>query len=183
MSRIATRLALLAVLLFSAGVARAQLPDGTKGSPRALDEVELTRYIATLRELVKLGDELGTGLAPDPSGDASLATGMAYSEKMRTAIESRGFTPESFADVHWNTMMAYMAIELEGQQAELEKAREEQQAALEAMKEQLSPEQFEQLKKSMAGAQSVFDAYEQVPPGNVALVKKHRAEIAAIVGR
>lgn len=171
-------------MLLVAGLAGAQTPSMPEGTPRELTESEVTRYIAALRELVTLSDALDTQLGSDPSQAASLETGLSYNEEMRAAIESRGFTLESFQDTHWNTMTAYAAIETEKERAGIEKARKEQQAALAEMKARLPPEQYEQMAQAMnAGMQAMFTSYEQVPPANLALLKKHRQEIAAIVNR
>jgi hypothetical protein len=150
---------------------------------RVLSDAEMTRYIATLDELVKLSDDSHTALGPDPSQARVFATGLAANQQMQSAIESHGFTLESFVDVHWNTMMAYAALELEKREGEMTKARKEQEAALEQMRAQMPPEQFEQMKRSMAGMTAIFDTYRDVPPANLALVRKHRKQLDTILKR
>lgn len=173
-----TRIVLAASLLL-AGSAFAQGAAGSDPQLRVLSESELTRYIAAMRELTTLGDEVSAGLGSDPSESLSWAAGIAHEGKVKQAIESKGFTPDSFVDVHWNTMMAYVAAEMQGRKAEMEAARKQQQAALEAMKAQLSPEQVEQMMQGMTGMQAMFEAYEAVPPANISLVNKHQQELAA----
>ena len=173
------------MLVLACGVALAESRPQSQDRPplRALTDAEMTRYIAALDELVKLSDDSRGALGTDPNKAHAFATGLAANQKMQGVLASRGFTSESFVDVHWNTMMAYAALELEKHEGEMAKARKEQAAALEQMRAQMPPEQFEQMKRSMSGMTAIFDAYRDVPPANVALVKKHREQLEAILNR
>jgi hypothetical protein len=173
------------VFLLVCGVALAQSPAGPadRRPLRPLTDSEVTRYVAALAELVKLGDDTHGALGADPGKARAFATGLAANQRMQKAIESRGFTLETFVDVHWNTMMAYAALELTKHEGEMAKARKDQGAALEKMRAQMPPEQFEQMKRSMSGMTALFDAYRDVPPGNIALAKKHQAQLDAILKR
>ncbi len=182
LSRMSCRPALLgAVLLLVAGAAVAQPQDGPP--LRVLSDTEMTRYVASLGELVALGKEADGAVGSDPKQARALAAGFAQNLRMRQAIESRGFTAESFVDVHWNAMMAYAELEMEKHRGELEKARKEQEAAFESMRSQMPPEQFEKMMQGMKGMSTILDAYRNVPPANVALVKKHKPQLDAILNR
>ena len=178
-SRLLTPLALVAMVVASGALA--ETPVGSGGTPRVLSEKELTRYIGALGDVMTVSREAEASLSANPSDAQSLAQGIAHNEKLKAAIESHGFTAESFTDVHWNAMMAYAALEMKGKEAELAEARRQQAAALENMKDKLPPEQYQQMVRGMSALTQMFDAYENVPPENVALVEKHRPNLQAII--
>ena len=156
---------------------------GDRPAIQNLSEGEMTGYLKALRELVALGEGAETRLGANPSEAHQLAAGMQYSEEMKAAITSNGLTPESFGSVHHNAMMAYAALQMGERSAEMEAAQKQQAEAMEAMRAQMPPEQYEQIVKQMAGAQTLMQAYRDVPPSNVALVRKYRAEIESILDR
>jgi hypothetical protein len=169
----------------SAGAQQPVFGAGAEDLPpiRVISDGEMGRYVAALEEIVPLGMEAMLNLGADPTQLKAMAAGAITNQQMLSVIERKGFDPQSFTSVHWNAMMAYAALELEPRRAELEKARREQAAAMEAMKAQLSPAQFEQMKKSMAGATAMLDRFRDVPPANVALAMKYRAQLDSILER
>jgi hypothetical protein len=150
---------------------------------RPLSGGEMERYLKVLDQLVEFGldaqpmiESVGGG------GVAGQAAAAQYSSRMQSAIESGGFTLESFSEVHWNAMMAYSAAELEKQRPEIEQAQREQAAQLEAMKAQLPPEQYQQMVQAM-GAMANFGPFANVPPENLALIGRYRSQLEEIIAK
>jgi hypothetical protein len=177
-------LALLLAALTTAG-ASAQPAAGPANHPppKDLTDDEMTRYVAALDDMVALGVDAEKELGTSASDTRQAMVSLAYSEKAQQIIEAHAFTPESFATVHWNAMAAYASLEMQGHQAEMETARKQQAAAMESLRGQMSPEQHQQMMQSMAGAQTMMKAYQDVPPGNLALVRKHRKQLEMILKR
>lgn len=172
------RTLLTAALIGAAALAQGETP--STPAMRVVSEAEIVKYLKAVDKLQQLGigEELRTR-----SGQAPRTT---YPAAMVRAVENEGFGQESFTSVHWNVMLAYMAMEMEARQPEIDAARKKQAAQMQAMKGRMPPEQYEALMNGMSGMDRMDDMmrlYEDVPRENVALVKKHRAKIDAILKR
>ena len=150
--------------LVSAQPVLREMPD-----KRVVSESEMGRYLKSIEKLVALGAE--AQLEADPGQR------WVYSDPMVRAITDNGFDEVSFTQVHWNVMMGYMALEMEAHQPDIDRARQKQAVEMEKMREHMSPEQFEQMKKSLSGVLEMANLYSDVPPENIALVKRHKAEL------
>jgi len=149
---------------------------------RVLADSEMGPYLKTLEQLVELGlDAQPDVAAQGMRGATGSAALVGYTARMQSALASQNFTLESFSEVHWSAMMAYGALELEKHGVEMEQARAEQQAQLEAMRAQMSPEQFAMIEQTMAGGMAMMNPFGEVPPENLALIRKYRSQLDAIL--
>ena len=161
-------------------------PTPTKENPLAQNEMrdltanEVDRYIAALQELKKLGLDASAQMEGDPSALKQRAAAAKYGEEMQKVLGRHDFDTQSFNDVHWNVLMAYLASELEQSNAEMQKAQAEQQQLLAEMKKQLPPEQYEQAAKTMQQLMPALNAVTNVPDGNRTLVAARRTKLDAI---
>jgi hypothetical protein len=173
-------LAIAVLLVPLLASAQAQQPFGgfdPKDMPpkRVVSESEMNRYLKAIDRLVELGDESGF------KGDPSKAGELRYNDAMRSAVYANGFDEKSFTDVHWNVMMGYMAAEMQARQPEVDAAKKRQMAEMEKMRAHMSPQQYEQMMKGMSQMLGVTGMWDDAPPENVALVKKHKAELDRIL--
>jgi hypothetical protein len=173
----------LLVLVGLLGATAAAAQPGASHPMRSLSGDEMERYLKVLDELVVSGLEAPALIgSASRGGVAGQAAGIQYSERMQSTIASGGFTLASFSDVHWNAMTAYAAAEMEKHRAEFDRSRAQQESQLLAMKSQLSPEQYAQMVQAM-GAVGQMPFVGEIPPGNLALIKSHRAELDAIIAK
>lgn len=148
---------------------------------RALSGGEVERYLDVFDKLVDFGPEAQPMVeSAGQGGLGGQAAALQYTTRMQSVIESGGFTLESFSEVHWNAMMAYAAAELEKNRPEMEQARRDTEAQLQAMKGQLTPEQFQQMTQAM-GALGNIGPLGNVPPENIALIEQYRSRLEAII--
>ncbi|MEM7613190.1 MAG: hypothetical protein AAF270_16010 [Pseudomonadota bacterium] len=167
-------LSVAALALFVGSSAGAQSPDWmsqmTDVEPIELSERDVKRAIKTADQLAKAaeaGEIDESGMAPG-NLDALIAN-----RKAMSIIEGNDFTAESFTSTMMNIVMAMGAAEMEDNKEEVEQAT----AQLEAMKSQLSPEQYEMFASQILGVQKAF---ANAPAGNVELVRKYKDEIEAL---
>lgn len=170
-------------ILLAAGVATGAGAESAPSAPSGramvtLEDAETGRYLDVLEELVALGLEAKPTLSGGAAASPSELT--AYTDRMQRAIESGGFTFERFSEVHWSAMMAYAALELDGQRAEIEAAQAQQKAQLEAMRGSMSEAQYRQMMQAM-GAIANMGPLSEIPDGNRETVAKYRARIDALV--
>lgn len=152
-----------------------QLPDLVK-----LTDKDIEGFVAASTRLRKLGldEEAETKEEAD-----TMAEALANNKEALAIIKDQGFTPERFQSVAYSIGMALAADEIKKTPAEIAALRTQQEQQLDQMKAQLPPEQYEHLKKQMAMANRMADQLGKLPPGNVELVRKHKAEIHTAVGQ
>lgn len=185
---VTTAFAIVLSLSAAAGAQEGAAPraPGTAGSVetpeiRTLSESEMRPYLSSLKGLVEAGVDAERQLGATTGDARRNAAAIQYSEVMQDVLAKNDLDPQSFSSIHWNVMAAVAAIEMEKQGGELAAAQKQQAAQLEAMKAQLSPSQYEQMKSALAGAQSMMQGWQDVPEANKALVRKHRAELDTIL--
>jgi hypothetical protein len=147
---------------------------------RDLTADEVDRYIATLRDLSGLGVDASAEWEGDASTLQQRAAAVEYGAEAQKVLERYDFDTDSFTDVHWNVLMGYLAGEMEQPSAEMKEAQERQQQILTAMKNQLSPEQYEEAARAMSQLIPNMGAAARAPEGNRELVDARRAELDAI---
>jgi hypothetical protein len=173
-----TKTALLGALALSLSAAHALAQAWPQDAPpkRVVSEDEMTRYLAALDELIEIGEESKLQNDPrKPSRDLS--------EPMVRAIEEQGFDVRAFSEVHWNMMMGYLTYELKEKQPELDALRQKQEADLEKMRQYMTPEQFEETKKHQLPLAGLLAFYQDVPPENVMLAGRHKAQLEKVLKR
>jgi hypothetical protein len=141
----------------------------------ALDEATVKRFIdvgeALNAQQVDYADQLD-----EPPSIRSWAQAAEDNDKINRIIRQNGFKDgEDFALTSYAVMLAMGAVELDANRAEMEQAR----AQLKAMKDQLPPETYTMMEQQLLGAFAIFD---NVPAGNLALVRKYREALSAIGG-
>ena len=149
-----------------------QLPD-----PVELTKTELTSFIDAVNGLKKLGVETQTKKAGTEAGN--MVQAYATNAQALSILTSNGFTPERFQQVAYTVGMAMAALEMKGKGAEIDAARAQQEQAMAQMKSQMSPEQYELMRKQLGHANTTLDQMKNQPAGNVELVGEHRKEIDA----
>ena len=179
--RLPIAVALLLPALTAVGASNASAQRQAMPAARVLSESEVAPYLATLRQLAATGKDAEKQLANLASDPQRQAAAIQYSEELRKVLESHGLDAESFSSIHWNMMTALAAVEMDKHAGQLEKARSEQAAQLQAMKGKLPPAQYEQLINALEGVDLFAKTYEDVPAANKALVEKHRAELESIL--
>lgn len=177
---IARPLVLFVLLAASAGAQTQTAADnflsGFEGAEVVeLDEATVKRFIdvgeALKAQQVDYADELD-----EPPSIRSWAQAADGNDQINRVIRQHGFKDgEDFALTSYAIMLAMGAVELDANRAEMEQAR----AQLNAMKDQLPPETYTMMEQQLLGAFAIFD---NVPPGNLALVRKYREALTAIGG-
>jgi hypothetical protein len=168
---------MLALVTAPAG-AEPEAGDAALSAPRAalrvLSAEEFDRYLAALPELMALGLDAGADV------EGSLAQQRAAASQMQDVLGEHGFDAQSFNDVHWNVVMAYLGDALSTQNDELAKAQAQQLQQLEEMKDQMPPEQYEAAAQAMQAMLPALSAVATAPEANRKLVAEHRAELDAL---
>lgn len=147
---------------------------------RDLSADEVDRYLAALKDLTRLGLDASAQMEGDPSALQQRAAATEYGEKMQKVLGEHDFDTDSFTDVHWNVLMAYLAGEMKQPSSEMKAAQAQQQQMLAEMKKQLPPEQYEQAARAMTQLMPTLNSALSAPDGNRKLVAARRAELDAI---
>jgi hypothetical protein len=158
-----------------AAPAVANLPDQVK-----LTEKDVTGFIAATEKLRKL--EADGKLPPAPDAKTPVEA-ISSSKQAVEIIEAQGMTPDHYQNVAYSIGMSLAADEIKKTPEELVEARKKQDEQLAAMKDQISPEQYAQLKQQLAMADRMVAEFKRLPAGNVELVRKHAAAIKSAVGQ
>jgi hypothetical protein len=178
----------MALVLAAVGVAAAQtgydeaMRQAMQGSARVPKVVELTDkdmtgFIQSVTELKKLG--LETRVSPGATDAQNLAHGLATNREALAVLTRNGFTLERFEQVTASIAYAFGALETKGKEAEIDKARAEQEKALAQMKDKLTPEQYAMMRTQMQASSGVLDQLKDQPPKNLELAAKYRQQIEA----
>jgi hypothetical protein len=173
----------LAIPAFGAIAVAEESPAPTpiaRNQMRDLSADEVDRYIAALEALTQLGLDAPAQLEGDPSALQQREAAVAYGAKMQKVLAQHDFDTNSFTDVHWNVLMAYLAGEMEQPSSEMQEAQAQQQQMLAEMKKQLPPDQYEQAAEAMAQLMPTLSSATNAPEGNRKLVDARRDRLDAI---
>jgi hypothetical protein len=112
---------------------------------------------------------------------AQFARAFATSEQAVAIIKKHGFKdPTEFQRVGFNAAMAYGVVKQGGREAvneRIEKAQARQQETLERLKAQLKPEQYELLEAQISSSLKTAKTMQDVPEGNLELMKKYQGRM------
>lgn len=175
---IARVLAFFSLLAISTQVTGQAAPNnflgGFEGAPVIeLNEARVERFIAVGEAMKAQQIEYEDELNAPPSID-SWAQAAEGNDQISRIIKRNGFKDgEDFALTSYAIMLAMGAVEIDANRAQMEQAT----AQLKAMKDQLPPETYTMMEQQLLGAFAIFD---NVPAGNLALVRKHRDALTAI---
>ena len=152
----------------------------TAQPPKAvlLSEQDVTGFIEAATELRRLGIE--TDLATRSRAKPGLPEALATNAKAQGILERNGFSTERFSQVASSIGLAMAALGTKEKPGSLDKARAGQAEAMARMKQQLSPAQYEMMRKQMEMASGALESLERQPAQNLELVAKHRDALNAI---
>jgi hypothetical protein len=137
--------------------------------PIELNESTMENLVAAMTEMQTLGDKYEAG-----SDMANMASAWSANSEGMRVLGKHGFkNPMEFQRVVASVAGAMAAVEMEGREEEMAKA----QAQMEAMKSQMTEEQYNML---VASSQAALGGISDQPAGNVELVKKWRERLDAI---
>jgi len=146
-----------------------------------LTDAQVKGFLDASDELRKVGETANKG--NKSAGDAKqLAKGLATNEEALAIIKKNGFKDiTEFQRVGYNAAMAYNVVRQGGKdavKARLDNAEAQQKVTLERLRAQLKPEQFALLQAQAAKSLQTARAMQDVPEGNVELMKKYGHRMA-----
>ncbi len=175
-------LAVVLVSMLSVAVAATALAQA-EASRSATVVRPMTLTDAQVRGFFDAMDELhpataGTHVDVNPSRPEAFAQALQVSGESEAVLRKHGFASTAdFQQVAYNAAMAYGVVEQGGTAAArkgVDRTAAEQAAALEKMKEHMTPQQIEVLKAQVAAAMARGGSLGDVPEGNVELMTKYR---------
>jgi hypothetical protein len=177
---------LLAVLALVAVVAQPVLAEAPQSATtpqvRPLNDEEFTRYMKALDSVMTIRSDAEKQRLADPEkGRDDVAA--ALMEQARDAMESNGFTNESFNTVHWNVMQAFAQLEIQANAKDVEATLVQQRVELAAAKGTIPEEQFALASKRLEHTEALLRGFGGVPDENIALVRKNLANLKATFER
>lgn len=191
-NRAAATSSLLAILLATialgqghgTGRGMGQAPPPAKQIPTiVLNEQQVQGFLGAMTDLRALGDESANWNVPD-SGVQSYVAGMKFSADAKSILSKHGFTnEEQFQQVAYNTVMAHGVLKQGGKdkvRKNLDKAASQQAAAMEQLKQHMSPEQLKTIQGHAAAGMAIAGQISDVPDQNLELVKKYSSQIDAL---
>lgn len=142
--------------------------------PIALDETEMERFVGALQALQRTGEKYED--RTDGTGDwANYGAAMAANAEAMAILREHGYTqPQQFQRVAYTIGAAMAAGEMEGREDQMAEAQKQ----LEAMKGQMSDEQYKAMVQSQSSAMGMIS---NQPEGNVELVRAWKDRIEAAV--
>lgn len=187
-NRLTTALAVTLLLsLFSFDTVAAQgHPPMTSpiAQPMTLTEAQVTGFFAAVEDLQTYGDSKSGWKGADPSKPMAMAAAMQVSNETTAIVQKHGFKNHNdFQQVAYNASMAYAVLKEGGKEAmqkKLDKAKVEQEKAMEQLRARLSPEQAQMLAAQMEGAMKAAGNMSDVPDANIELMKKYSDRMAKL---
>lgn len=141
--------------------------------PMALDETDMERLVGALEALKRTGEKYEG--RTDGSSWSDFGAGVAANAEAMAILREHGYaSPQAFQRVVYNVGAAMAAAELRGQEEQMAQARQK----MEAMKGQMSEEQYKAMMQTQQGAMSMVS---DQPEGNVELVQAWKDRIEAAV--
>lgn len=164
-----------------AAVQQPQVPAAIT-QPMALTDAKVEGFFAAMKDLEALGADANANVGADPSRPQAFAQGLQVSSEGMAILQKHGFEDVTeFQRVGFNAAMAHSVLEQGGKaavDAKLKKADADQAKALEKLKQQVSPEQYEMMKGHIGGAMNTAKIMQDVPEGNVELMTKYSEQMA-----
>ena len=174
-------LAFLVLLTVSAPALAEAGPAALAATPqlRALEGEEFERYLKALESVMALRASAERDFVENPERAQDAKVAGEYMKKAKDAMESHGFTNESFNTVHWNVMQAFAQLEIQANAEDVRATIELHREQLEDNVDALSPEQIEVAKKRIAQTEALLQGFGGVPEENLTLVETHMASLKA----
>lgn len=142
----------------------------------ALTERDMERFLTVMRELKRLGVGYDADASDPGSAIAGMASAWAANREAMAILQANDLDVVRLQQLTYTIAMAMAASEMEGNAAKMQ----ESAAQIEAMKGQLPPEMYEQMKQGQEAAEAMTRVLLEQPPGNVELVRRYRAELDAL---
>lgn len=176
--------AALALAICLAQTGYAERPEST-ATPKmqTLSNDEFGRYLKALDSLMGIRMRAEEELRADPTKRADAATQAGLVTQSRSAMESNGFTAESFQSVHWNVMQAFAQVEIQSNADDVLETIRQQREDLAQAKEQISEAEHQQLLARIDNTQALLEGRGGVPEQNVVLIRSNLAALKATFNR
>ncbi|HYD46883.1 MAG TPA: hypothetical protein VEB21_00980 [Terriglobales bacterium] len=167
-----------------AGHAAPAMPAAPIMQPMVLTESKLDGFFAAVEDLQKLSEKTGAVSRLNPNNPTAFGAALSASGETGSIIQKHGFADVTeFQRVGFNAALANAVLDKGGKDAvdaEIAKAKAEQAKALDGMRAQLNPEQLKMMEAQMASGMAISSAMQDVPPGNVELIKKYSAKMKSL---
>ena len=146
-----------------------------------LTDAQVKGFLDAADELRKAGEFAVAG-GKSPANPTQFVKGLPTSQEALAIIQKNGFKDiTEFQRVGYNAAVAYNVVRQGGKEAvkaRLDKFEPQQKATLEKLRAQLKPEQFALLVDQAARSLQATKAMQDVPDGNVELMKKYGDRMA-----
>ena len=113
--------------------------------------------------------------------DANVAA--SYMKQAKHAMESNGFTNESFNTVHWNVMQAFAQLEIQANADDVRETLSQQREELAAAKGQIPDEEYTVATKRLENTEAMLNSLGGVPNENIELVRNNLANLKSTFER
>jgi hypothetical protein len=144
------------------------MPYGTLPDPIELTDRDVTGFIKLASELQQLGVEFD---AETMGQSPSTLQALQGRQRAMDILNSADFDLERLQSVGYSVALAIAALDQDMDEMQ------QQMAQMEAMKSQMTPEQWAMMSAGMGMAVKMMEQMQNQPAGNIELVRKHRAEL------
>lgn len=155
--------------------------------PMTLTEDQVTGFMSAVEDLQTMADKKSGWKGADPSKPMAMAGALQVSDETNAILQKHGFQSSlDFQRVAYNASMAYAVLKEGGKEAmqkKIDGAKAEQEKAMEQMRARLSPEQAKMLSAQLEGAMKAAGSMNDVPDGNIELMKKYSDRMAKLGGK
>lgn len=167
------------------GAAPGSMPndDMNKGLPpqvqqtMELTDAQVKGFFDASDALRAAGNAAAAGNDATSGSPAQIAKGLALNEQSLAIIKKYGFKDATeFQQVGYNAAIAYGVLQQGGKEAvkaKLDKAEAQQKATMEKLRAQVGEEQFKLFQKHASQALSTARTMQDVPDGNIVIMKKY----------
>jgi hypothetical protein len=162
---------------------QADKPQAATPQVRPLDGDEFARYMKALDSVMTIRSDAEKQFLADPEKGRDASVAAALMEQARDAMESNGFTNESFNTIHWNVMQAFAQLEIQANAKDVEATLTQQRQELAAAKGTIPEEQFAVAAKRLEHTEALLKGFGGVPDENIALVRENIVNLKATFER
>ena len=158
-------------------------PSATTPQARTLESDEFARYMLALDSVMAVRADAEKEFLADPAKGQDATAAAALMKKATAAMESNGFTNESFNLVHWNVMQAFAQLEIQANSEDVEATLVMQREELAAAKDKLPADQYDVAAKRLERTEALLKGFGGVPAKNIDLVRTNLADLKATFER
>ncbi len=178
---------LLALLALVAVFAQPTLAEGppsaTTPQARPLENDEFTRYLKALDSMMTIRTSAEEQFLANPEKGRDANVAASYMKQAKHAMESNGFTNESFNTVHWNVMQAFAQLEIQANADDVRETLSQQREELAAAKGQIPDEEYTVATRRLENTEAMLNGLGGVPNENIELVRNNLANLKSTFER